>query len=341
MSGLTLVNGQQPPYQLILNSKNAIYKNAKSSVVQFQLPVGSEVNTDTQTCIVQLLDFFAVNSMYNIRSDNNSLVFRTLWYDPSTQAYRQSDTTLEVPPGGYDMLGVNPLVDTVNTLFVNGLALWTFGFTPSNAICTFSFHNWYTNQILPNITATNQFVGLYLLSTSSLAQPLGFDVSQCIPLPNSTTERGWPALNLSDPALAKLQAHQPPNLLYPGTIVIKIDQLNTNNRATGFGLGEIFEVIHSPSVFGGIIEYQSYLGFASHIAKLHLNSLLTVRIVDINNKELDWNGGDWHMTLGMQWALDTSLGGIENADLSLNNRPITHNYPNSYDSLNANRKRGR
>jgi len=139
----------------------------------------------------------------------------------------------------------------------------------------------------------------------------------------------------------KLTSTTPVNFLYPGSIVVKIDQLNTNNRAIGFGLGEVFEIFHTDTSFGDIINFQPYTPFPSHIARLNLAGVLTVRLVDLSNQELDLHGSDWSITLGIQWGLDTGSAGFENPDTNHNYLPITNVQPTGYDSMQAIRKRPR
>jgi len=203
----------------------------------------------------------------------------------------------------------------------------------------FDFSAWYQNLIdsddhkIQEATLENI---LLLGPESTLANILGFQDSKMISVTyDNITYKGWSFQNF------KLTSTRPVNFLYPGSVVIKVDELNTNNRANGFGIGEVFEIFHSDSNFGDLFDFQPYTSFPSHISRLSLTGIFTVRLVDIQNQELDLHGTDWTLTLGIQWALDTGTAGFENPNTNHNYLPITNVQPSRYDSLDAQRKRPR
>jgi len=223
--------------------------------------------------------------------------------------------------------------------FQKTFPLLDYQFNEGTGLSTFSFSRWYQDLVDNNDhkiqDATLQDI-LLLAPESTLATMLGFQDSKITSVTyNNTTYKGWKFANL------KLTSTRPVNLMYPGSVVVKVDEMNTNNRAIGFGLGEVFEIFHTNSNFGDVIDFQPYLEFPSHIARLQLTGVLTVRLVDVQNQELDLHGMDWTITLGIQWALDTGTAGFENADTNQNYLPITNVHPSRYDSLNTQRKRNR
>jgi len=321
MSGLNLINDQQPPFQLILNSRKAINKNDKRSVVQFSLPTAPEVTTDTQTCIVNLLHFYCPNSIYNITDTNNVIGICVVTGDYTPTYY-----TGYIPPGGYDINNVNPLLGVLNTFFQT-FAVGTT--TPLNGItCTFNSSNAVVTLDLSAWTPPTNYYGLYVLDTpNSVFHPLGFESSQTTNLPgllvpawknqgNTILSTGIPSLSTPD-------------------IIMKIDQFNSHNRASGFGIGEVFHVIHPNCGFGDIIDYAPKIDFTSQIPRLNLEGVLTVRFVDWDNNEINWNGQDWTLTLGIRWAVDTGIAGLETVQFNQNLRPLTNHYPDHYDSLDV------
>ena len=122
-------------------------------------------------------------------------------------------------------------------------------------------------------------------------------------------------------------------------LLLKIDQFNTGNRASGFSIGEVFHVIHPNSVFGDIINYYPPVGFENHIPRFTLNGILNIQFTDWNNEDIDFNGEDWTLALGVKWGVDTGIAGFESSNLDLNYRPLTHQYPRHYDPLDGNKKR--
>jgi len=324
MSGLNLINDQQPPFQLILNSRKAISKNDKRSIVQFSLPVAPEVTTDTQTCIVNLLHFYCPNAIYNIHSTNNSLPMCVITY--SGGIYTPTYYTGTLSPGGYDINNTNPILDTLNTFFtsftVNGttpLKNIQCVFNSSTALISFDFSTW---------VAPSNFYGFYFIDTpNSILHPLGFESSRTLN-PPSLNLNAWVVQNKI------LQSTGIPQMTTPD-LLIKIDQFNTHNRTSGFGIGEVFHVIHPNCAFGDIIDYTPIIDFTSQIPRLNLEGILTVRFVDWDNNEIDWNGQDWSLTLGIRWAVDTGIAGLETVQFNQNLRPLTNHYPDHYDSLDV------
>ena len=244
----------------------------------------------------------------------------------SNGVYTPTYLTGFIAPGGYDVNNTNPIVDAINTFFTsftangsNPLNKIQCVFDSTTALIRFDFSHWVRPSTL---------YGFYFIDTpTSIMRPLGFESSQTTNPPglnlsgwlvgeNGLVSTGIPQMNTQD-------------------IILKIDQFNTHNRASGFGIGEIFHVIHPNCTFGDIIDYQPYINFTSQIPRLNLEGLLTVRFVDWDNHEIDWNGQDWTLTLGIQWAVDTGIAGLETVQFNQNLRPLTNHYPDNYDSLDV------
>jgi len=307
-------------------------------MARFSLPFGSETQTDTQTCVVQLLDFFGVNSTYNIRPENDHLEFAIIWKMKSNGTYVRSGISKHFEPGSYSMYE-NTSSYSFPQRFHTSFEYLDYQLGEGTGLSSFDFTRWYQHLVDSGDhkiqDATLQDI-LLLGTESTLAPNLGFQDSKMVTVTyGDVTYKGWRF------EAFKLSSTRPVQLLYPGSIVLKIDELNTNNRAIGFGLGEVFEIFHTESGFGEVINFQPYLAFPSHIARLQMTGVLTVRLVDVQNQELDLHGMDWTVTLGLQWALDTGTAGFETSNTNHNYLPITNTHPPGYDALDAQRKRPR
>lgn len=318
---------------MILSSRTATSKNELGSRAQFSLPNCPEVTTDTQTCILSLLHFHCPNSIYNIHSRNcnvNVLIVKTSGFFPFQ---------VSVPYGGYDVQASNPLVDKLNTLFTSNLSLKgiQFSFDSSAAHFQVSFSTWVTNN---NNDPTVQ--GIYFLpGNSSMFHTLGFHTRQLVPIPGTVSDQGWGiGGGIGNLKTQQLVAGGLPKLQTPD-LLLKIDQFNTGNRTSGFGIGEIFHVIHPNCSFGDVINYYPPVGFENHLPRLNLTGIINVQFTDWKNDDIDFNGQDWTLALGVKWGVDTGIAGFENSNLDLNYRPLTHQYPRSYDPLDGHKKRMR
>jgi len=320
---------------VILSSRTAISKNELGSRAQFNLPTSPEVTTDTQTCILSLLHFHCPNSIYNIHARNcnvNVWIVKTGTIHP----YVTIPVSVSVPLGGYDVQFVNPLITALNNLMskqdlLKGIE---FSFDSSAAHVQLSFSKWITNHSDPTL------VGIYFLpENSSIFPTLGFLPRQLVSVPGNPLQLAW-GIGGGGAALQTqlLVAMGLPKLKTPD-LLLKIDQFNTGNRASGFSIGEVFHVIHPNSVFGDIINYYPPVGFENHIPRFTLNGILNIQFTDWNNEDIDFNGEDWTLALGVKWGVDTGIAGFETSNLDLNYRPLTHQYPRHYDPLDGNKKR--
>lgn len=312
--------------------------------MRFNLPFGSEVTTYSQTCLVQLLEFYCPNSMYNVRTSNNILSFCFVYVDEEGNLLPNIQSC-SIPVGGYDFAVVNPLPTAINTVFNSNLSLNGIScvFNKSNALLSFDFTNWFTNNPNP---AGQTLSSVSLLSSSTLATTvLGFDSNLCHVI-HGTSMLGW-SLAASDVQhrTGSITGTNLGNLKYPGDIVIKIDEINTNNRACGFSLGEVFHIVHCDVPFGGMLVTYPKIDFPYQIARFTTthSSILTIRLTDIQNNELDLQGQDWTIVIGLKWAVDTGILGYEEAEQNEIPRPITFQTPQGFDPLDTvhSKKRGR
>ena len=84
------------------------------STVTFNIPNGLNADTETQTAVLQLLEFQASHSIYNIDSSNNKLEIFVQLYDATGLALSKTNTStlITITPGNY---GAADLVSALNT----------------------------------------------------------------------------------------------------------------------------------------------------------------------------------------------------------------------------------
>jgi hypothetical protein len=84
------------------------------STVTFNIPNGLNAETETQTAVIQLLEFQASHSIYNIDSSNNKLEIFVQLYDSTGLALSKTNTStvITITPGNY---GASDLVSALNT----------------------------------------------------------------------------------------------------------------------------------------------------------------------------------------------------------------------------------
>ena len=108
------VNAATPPVILMLDSRAAPDKRDNGSTVTFNIPNGINSLTETQTAILQLLEFQASHSIYNIDKSNNKLEIFVQTYDSTGLALSTTNTSkvISILPGNY---GATELITALNT----------------------------------------------------------------------------------------------------------------------------------------------------------------------------------------------------------------------------------
>ena len=107
------VNAAKHPVILMLDSRAAPDKRDNGSTVTFNIPNGVNALTETQTAILQLLEFQESHLIYNINTKNNKLEFFVQTYDSTGIALftTNTSTVISILPGNY---GATELVDALN-----------------------------------------------------------------------------------------------------------------------------------------------------------------------------------------------------------------------------------
>ena len=98
----------------MLDSRAAPDRRDKGSTVTFNIPDGVNALTETQTAILQLLEFQASHSIYNIDKTNNKLEFFVQTYDSTglELSTTNTSTVVSIVPGNY---GASELIVALNT----------------------------------------------------------------------------------------------------------------------------------------------------------------------------------------------------------------------------------
>ena len=98
----------------MLDSRAAPDKRDNGSTVTFNIPNGVNALTETQTAILQLLEFQASHSIYNIDKTNNKFEFFVQKYDSTGLALSTTNTStvISILPGNY---GASELINAINT----------------------------------------------------------------------------------------------------------------------------------------------------------------------------------------------------------------------------------
>ena len=98
----------------MLDSRAAPDRRDNGSTVTFNIPNGINSLTETQTAILQLLEFQASHSIYNIDKTNNKLEIFVQKYDFTGESLSTSNTStvISILPGNY---GATELMNALNS----------------------------------------------------------------------------------------------------------------------------------------------------------------------------------------------------------------------------------
>ena len=109
------VNTNVPPTMLMFDSRSGTNARRDNGLtVTFNIPQGMDSVTETQTALIQLIDFQASNSFYNITNSNNTLEVFVQLYDTTGLVLSKTSTSSVVTiPNGY--YNAYDLVNTLNT----------------------------------------------------------------------------------------------------------------------------------------------------------------------------------------------------------------------------------
>ena len=97
----------------MLDSRATSDTRDNGSTVTFNIPNGVNAQTETQTAVLQLLEFQGSHSIYNIDSTNNKLEIFVQFYDTTGLALSNTkkSTVISILPGNY---GASDLVTALN-----------------------------------------------------------------------------------------------------------------------------------------------------------------------------------------------------------------------------------
>ena len=98
----------------MLDSRATSDTRDQGATVTFNISNGLNADTETQTAVLQLLEFQASHSIYNIDSSNNKLEIFVQLYDATGLALSKTNTStlITITPGNY---GAADLVSALNT----------------------------------------------------------------------------------------------------------------------------------------------------------------------------------------------------------------------------------
>jgi hypothetical protein len=111
-------NSKLPSLQLILDLSQADILRDNGATATFNLTEGLQFQSESQIANIQLLQFHARHTIYNITSSNNQLeIFVQKYNDTYTALDTTNTSTIITIPVGY--YNIDELVITVNTAINN------------------------------------------------------------------------------------------------------------------------------------------------------------------------------------------------------------------------------
>ena len=298
---------------------------------------GPFLPNDTSTCLIQVREFFAPHSIHNINEYSNSFVIQLHLADRSL--YRS--IPISIASGGYD---IQTLMAALNKeLKTQMQQYYTAGNITFSAV-SLSFNSatgkvsWEPTLVQTNLAAkTNPITSLIALPYPSLLlNRLGFDVTWIDSfLQGSVTGYGFEtSFSVDSVSLVRASSSSKlVNLSYPSAIYVTMDNVHANNVYAGTAI-DVLDVlpIAGEFVFGDFIHIVHSVPFRQEVPHAQLKGSLTVRLWDENKNELDWQGQDWTLVLGVEWGLDTHAAGLETSNITEVPRPLLFRVP-GYDSM--------
>jgi len=143
----------------MLDSRATSDTRDNGSTVTFNIPNGVNAQTETQTAVLQLLEFQASHSIYNIDSTNNKLEIFVQFYDSTGLALSSTNTptVVSVLPGNY---GASDLVTALNTA-INTACKPTLRTSPGSTDTTLYYYSAFGNNgYCSSSSPTNQPISL-------------------------------------------------------------------------------------------------------------------------------------------------------------------------------------
>ena len=331
----------------MLDTRHAITLSDNGSTAQFNLVDGVDTQVEIQSASLQLLQFQASHSIYNITDANNTLEFYITYEDKAA-----SSLLLTLSNGHYSLDYLRTYInDKIQTIFEKAVNPFIFTKIDDNSTCQ------YTGLITfktPSDTKTyGTLTGAYILADRypGLPKTLGCyspDDANYLFIDGRKgfgsafnkiiTDLGVNGKNYSysfkstvknelySVSESYITAGKFLDLSYPRSIYIAIDGLNTNNRCSlpGNSYGTILEKIpFANAAFGDNIYYEPYMDFPQLLPNFHINTI-KIRTFDENGQPIDWNDGYWSITLGITWSIDVGSAGQEDTTAGRHFRPLLH-----------------
>ena len=131
-----------------------------------------------------------------------------------------------------------------------------------------------------------------------------------------------------DPILGNFGPSHIVDLSYPRCIYVSVSGMSTHNRTSTpqESFGSIFACIPVKEAFGDQILYEPTQTFSNLCPNFQLSSL-QIRTVDEDGKPIHWHNGCWRIVIGIQWAIDLGVAGLQDVTGSRTYRPMLHNTP--------------
>ena len=339
----------------MLDTRHAITLSDNGSTAQFNLFEGIDTQVEIQSISLQLLQFQASHSIYNITDANNTIEFYTTFNNGVNKTF-----LLTIPNGHYSLdylrLYINDQLSATHKFKSTSSVPDTFIKMDKESTCEFT--GLITFQ-LPSVITTNEMIprpaktysGFYILTDRypGLPKTLGFYSSNTIPYFEIDDRIGFGVQvgytfsgNEDEFIQYRFKTEKTElfsvtqdgflvggkflDLSYPRSVYLVMDGINTNNRCSlpGNTYGTILDKIPlGNSTFGDNIYYEPYNAFPQLIPNFHMNTI-KIRTLDENGQTIDWNNGYWSIKLGLTWSIDLGSSGQEDTTGGRHFRPLLH-----------------